>query len=48
LTSQLLAFARRQVLTRRKININDVVAEGTSLLQRVIGEHIDIRRVLSH
>jgi len=47
LTSQLLAFARRQVLTRRKININDVVTEGTSLLQRVIGEHIDIRRVLS-
>jgi two-component system, cell cycle sensor histidine kinase and response regulator CckA len=47
LTSQLLAFARRQVLTRRKININDVVSEGTSLLQRVIGEHIDIRRVLA-
>src|ERR1700722_16548315 len=47
LTSQLLAFARRQVLTRRKINVNDVVTEGTSLLQRVIGEHIDIRRVLS-
>jgi two-component system cell cycle sensor histidine kinase/response regulator CckA len=47
LTSQLLAFARRQVLQRRKINVNEVVEEGTSLLQRVIGEHIDVRRLLA-
>lgn len=47
LTSQLLAFARRQILQRRRININDVVEEGTSLLQRVIGEHIEVRRLLA-
>ncbi|MBZ5695850.1 MAG: response regulator [Acidobacteriia bacterium] len=47
LTSQLLAFARRQVLQKKKININEVVEEGTSLLQRVIGENIEIRRNLA-
>ncbi len=47
LTSQLLAFARRQVLTRRRISVNEVVAEGTSLLQRLIGEHIEVRRRLA-
>jgi signal transduction histidine kinase len=45
LTSQLLAFARQQVLERRKINLNTLVEEGTSLLQRVIGEDIDVRVV---
>jgi two-component system cell cycle sensor histidine kinase/response regulator CckA len=43
LTSQLLAFARRQVLQPRKINLNTLVAEGVSLLRRVIGEQIEVR-----
>jgi two-component system cell cycle sensor histidine kinase/response regulator CckA len=43
LTSQLLAFARRQVLQPRKINLNTLVEEGMSLLRRLIGEHIEIR-----
>jgi two-component system cell cycle sensor histidine kinase/response regulator CckA len=45
LTSQLLAFARQQVLQRRKINLNRLVEEGISLLRKVIGENIDVRIV---
>ena len=42
LTSQLLAFARRQVLQPRRIDLNNLVEEGTSLLRRVIGEDIEV------
>ena len=45
LTSQLLAFARRQVLQPRNVDLNALVLEGTSLLQRVIGEQIEVRIV---
>jgi two-component system cell cycle sensor histidine kinase/response regulator CckA len=43
LTSQLLAFARRQVLQPRNINLNALVVEGVALLRRVIGEQIEVR-----
>src|SRR6267143_1906444 len=43
LTAQLLAFARRQVLQPRRIDLNKLVEEGTSLLRRVIGEDIEVR-----
>src|SRR5882762_6628807 len=43
LTSQLLAFARQQVLQPRRVDLNSLVAEGTSLLQKVIGENIEVR-----
>jgi two-component system, cell cycle sensor histidine kinase and response regulator CckA len=43
LTSQLLAFARRQVLQPRNINLNTLAVEGVGLLRRVIGEHIEVR-----
>jgi two-component system cell cycle sensor histidine kinase/response regulator CckA len=42
LTSQLLAFARRQMLQPRKTDLNTLVVEGMSLLRRVIGEQIDV------
>src|SRR6266849_3919003 len=42
LTSQLLAFARRQVLQPRRIDLNKLVEEGISLLRRVIGEDIEV------
>jgi nitrogen-specific signal transduction histidine kinase/ActR/RegA family two-component response regulator len=45
LTSQLLAYARQQVLQRRKINLNGLVEEGTTLLRKVIGEDIEVRLV---
>ena len=38
LTAQLLAFARRQVLLQRNLNLNDLISETTSLLLSVKGE----------
>ncbi len=43
LTAQLLAFARRQVLQPRKIDLNALVEEETGLLQTMIGEQIEVR-----
>jgi len=45
LTAQLLAFARKQVLQRKRVNLNVLVEEGTALLRRVIGAQIDVRIV---
>jgi two-component system, cell cycle sensor histidine kinase and response regulator CckA len=47
LTSQLLAFARRQVLQPRKVNLNTLVEEAMSLLHRVIGEQIEVQVLTS-
>ena len=43
LTAQLLAFARRQVLQRKRISLNAIVEQGTKLLRTAIGEHIEVR-----
>jgi two-component system cell cycle sensor histidine kinase/response regulator CckA len=45
LTAQLLSFARRQVLQTKKVDLNALAIEGTSLLRRVIGEHIRLQVV---
>lgn len=42
LTSRLLAFARRQPLDPKVIDINQTVNDMTSLLQHALGEHIEI------
>jgi len=42
LTSQLLAFARRQILQPRKVNINVLVREQMSFLEKVIGADVEI------
>ncbi len=42
LTSQLLAFSRKQVIAPRSIDINDVVRNTQSLLRRTIGADIDL------
>ena len=42
LTRQLLAFSRRQVLNPRLHDLNRLVTEMTSLLQRLIGEDIKL------
>jgi len=47
LTSQLLAFARRQVLQPRKINLNILIEEAMTFVRRVIGEQIEIRLLLA-
>ena len=43
LTRQLLAFSRKQVLEPRVVVLNELVAGLTSLLKRLIGEHIELR-----
>ena len=46
LTSQLLAFSRRQVLTLQELNLNDVIRNMEGLMQRLIGEDINLVTVL--
>jgi PAS domain S-box-containing protein len=43
LTQQLLAFSRRQVLKPESIDLNSVVDETLQMLDRVIGEHIELK-----
>jgi signal transduction histidine kinase/CheY-like chemotaxis protein len=45
LTKQLLAFSRKQVLQPTVFDVNAVVAGVEKMLQRVIGEDIDLRTV---
>jgi PAS domain S-box-containing protein len=42
LTRQLLAFARRQVLVARPVDLNDVVAGVVPMLRRLIGEDVTL------
>src|SRR6185503_13044323 len=42
LTRQLLAFSRKQVLQPKVLDLNELVAQSTSLLERLIGEHIEL------
>ena len=46
LTSQLLAFSRRQVLTLKELNLNDIIRNTEGMLQRLIGEDINLVAVL--
>ena len=47
LTRGLLAFARRQPLQPRRVEVNDVVAGITKLLRRTLGERIEVTLELS-
>ncbi|HEY5057953.1 MAG TPA: PAS domain S-box protein [Gaiellaceae bacterium] len=42
LTKQLLAFGGRQTLKPREIDVNAFVTETVTMLERVLGEHIEI------
>lgn len=46
LTSRLLAFARRQALDPTALDLNTTIAELEGLLQRSLGEHVEIRIAL--
>jgi PAS domain S-box-containing protein len=43
LTRQLLAFSRKQVITPRIVNLNDLVASTQKTLPRLIGEDVELR-----
>ena len=45
LTSQLLAFARRQALAPQPINLVESVQDMVPVLRRTLGEHIEVRYV---
>jgi two-component system cell cycle sensor histidine kinase/response regulator CckA len=47
LTRQLLAFARRQILEPRNIDLNHTVTETLSLLEKVIGSNVEIKSTLA-
>ncbi len=47
LTRQLLAFARRQILEPRNLDLNQNVTETLSLLEKVIGSNIEIKTNLT-
>lgn len=46
LTSQLLAFSRKQVLKPRVHNLNDVITDIEKMLRRLIRENIEFRTIL--
>ncbi|MFC1833936.1 PAS domain S-box protein [Thermodesulfobacteriota bacterium] len=42
LTQQLLAFSRKQVLDAKVLDLNSVIDDFRGIMQRLIGEHIDL------
>src|SRR5215469_2031445 len=47
LTRQMLAFSRQQVFQVRLLNLNDIIRNLLKMLQRIIGEHIEITTALA-
>lgn len=43
LTRQLLAFSRKQIITPKVVNLNDIIEKMTILLKRLIGENIELK-----
>jgi PAS domain S-box-containing protein len=43
LTKQLLAFSRKQLIEPRILNLNDLISDLQKMLQRLIGEDIELR-----
>ena len=47
LTQHLLAFARKQPLEPRETDVNGLIIETAKLLQRTLGEHVEIESVFA-
>ena len=47
LTRQLLAFSRQQVFQLRLVNLNDIIRNLAMMLQRLIGDHVEIKTLLA-
>jgi PAS domain S-box-containing protein len=47
LTRQLLVFSRQQILQGSTVNLNMVITNMMQMLQRLIGEHIDVQTALA-
>jgi signal transduction histidine kinase/CheY-like chemotaxis protein len=47
LTQRLLAFARKQPLQPREVDVNSLVVEATNLLRPTLGEQIEVQIVLA-
>jgi signal transduction histidine kinase len=47
LTGQLLAYSRKQILEPRVLDLNDIVSETQTMLERVIAENIEFSTVLA-
>jgi len=48
LTSQLLAFSRKQTLQPKIVDLNRIIDNMLSMLKRIIGEDIDFNTLLGH
>ncbi len=48
ITGQLLAFARRQTVSPKVLDLNDAVARSQKMLQRLIGEDIELAWIPGH
>jgi signal transduction histidine kinase len=47
LTQRLLAFARKQPLQPREVDVNSLVMGTAKLLQQTLGEHVEVRMALA-
>ncbi|MBI2425276.1 MAG: response regulator [Candidatus Hydrogenedentes bacterium] len=47
LVSQILAFSRKQLLRPRVLDLNEIIGDFTSMMQRLIGEDIEIFQALT-
>jgi signal transduction histidine kinase len=47
LTQRLLAFARKQPLQPREVDVNSLVIEAANLLRPTLGEHVEVRLMLA-
>ncbi|MFC2031519.1 PAS domain S-box protein, partial [Chloroflexota bacterium] len=47
LTKQLLSFSRREIVKPQVLNLNSVVSDLSQMLQRIMGEDVELRTVLA-